>query len=323
MAIMQFHSKSKKTEPPFAPTAMKDLSNFSDHDVLYGGHTYKTVEHAFQALKYSCTDKPELVNTVRLKFADKTGVEAKSSGGKGAMKVWKVTLDVPCWENTKVGIMRDLIASKMERHPEIREIINVAKENNIILVHFSRSDMYWGAHVNESGTGIKNGQNMLGKLFMSYYDSLSQSSTSSSSGSSSSSTSGSSSPSTSSSSSPLIQVKQPTPPPVAIASPHNQTRKASPKLKECTPDQIRNPITNRCVSRTSKLGKSILQNQRTPSPQTRKASPQRKQQTPSSQTRKASPQRKECTPDQIRNPDTNRCVSRTTKLGKSILAKMA
>ena len=328
MPIIQFHSKSKKTEPPFAPTAMKDLSNFSDHDVLYGGNTYKTVEHAFQALKYSCTDKPELVNTIRLKFADKTGVEAKSSGGKGAMKALKVTLDVPCWENKKVGIMRALIASKMERHPEIREIIKVAKENNIELVHFSRSDMYWGAHVNEAGTGIKNGQNMLGKLFMSYYDSLSQSSTSS--GSSSSSSSGSSSPITSSStsSSPLIQVKQPTPPPVVIASPHNQTRKASPQRKECMPDQIRNPDTNRCVSRTTKLGKSILQKQQTPSPQTRKASPQRKQQTPSpasphNQTRKASPKLKECTPDQIRNPDTNRCVSRTTKLGKSILAKMA
>lgn len=83
--------------------------------------------------------------------------------------------------------MRDLIASKMERHPEIREIIKVAKENNITLVHFSRSDMYWGAHVNDAGTGIKNGQNMLGKLFMSHYDNISSSSSSSSISSSSSS----------------------------------------------------------------------------------------------------------------------------------------
>jgi len=172
---MQFHSKSKKTEPPFSPTAMRDLSNFSDHDVSYDGNTYRTVEHAFQALKYSCTNKPELVDTVRLKFADKTGVEAKSSGGKGAMQIWKVALDVACWENKKVGIMKDLIASKMERHPEIRQIIKVAKENDITLVHFSRSDMYWGAHVNDTGTGLKNGQNMLGKLYMSHYDTINNS----------------------------------------------------------------------------------------------------------------------------------------------------
>ena len=317
---MQFHSKSKKTEPPFSPTAMRDLSNFSDHDVSYGGNTYKTVEHAFQALKYSCTDKPELVNTVRLKFADKTGVEAKSSGGKGAMKVWKVTLDVSCWENKKMGIMRDLIASKMKRHPEIREIIQVAKGNNITLVHFSRTDMYWGAHVNEAGTGLKNGQNMLGKLFMSYYDKISSTSSPSSSSSSISSSSSSISSSSSSSSPLLIQEAIPTrnvkelitfPQVKTLKTIKTKTRKASPKRKECAPDQIRNPDTKRCVSRTSKLGKSILQKQ-----QQHSTSPQH------NQTQKASPKRKECTSNQIRNPDTKRCVSRTSKLGKSILAKM-
>ena len=312
---MQFHSKSKKTEPPFSPTAMRDLSNFSDHDVSYGGNTYKTVEHAFQALKYSCTDKPELVNTVRLKFADKTGVEAKSSGGKGAMKIWKVTLDVSCWENKKVGIMRDLIASKMERHPEIREIIKVAKENKITLVHFSRSDMYWGAHVNEAGTGLKNGQNMLGKLFMSYYDKNSSPSSSSSSISSSSS---SSSPLLIQEAIPTRNVKELITFP-QVKTLNTKTRKASPKRKECAHDQIRNPETKRCVSRTSKLGKSILQKQ-----QQQATSPPIAPTPISShnQTRKASPKRKECTSDQIRNPETKRCVSRTSKLGISILAKM-
>jgi ribA/ribD-fused uncharacterized protein len=316
MPIMQFHSKSKITPPPFSPTAMRDLSNFSNHDVLYGGNTYKTVEHAFQALKYSCTDKPELVNTVRIKFADKTGVEAKSSGGKGAMKLWKVTLNVSCWENKKVGIMRDLIASKIERHPEIREIIKVAKDNNITLVHFSRSDMYWGAHVNEAGTELKNGQNMLGKLFMSYY--------------SSSSPPISSPPINSPPVSALIQQAIPTrnvkelitftqvktlP---QVLKNKTKTIKASPKRKECTPDQIRNPVSDRCVSRTSKLGKSILQKQQTNSPEPIV------QPTPVKHnlTLKASQKRKECTPDQIRNPDSRRCVSRTSKLGKSILAKM-
>jgi ribA/ribD-fused uncharacterized protein len=291
MPIIQFHSKSKKTEPPFTPSAMKDLSNFSDHDVMYEGYRYPSVEHAFQALKYSCTGRPELVDIVRENFANKTAVEAKSSGGKGAMKKWKVELDIGCWERKKVAIMKALIASKIERHPEIKQIINTAKMNNMELVHFSRSDMYWGAHVNEEGTAIKNGQNMLGKLYMTYYTELSSPmSSSSSSYSSSSSSSSSPSPSTSSSSS-----TSPPPPPPPVAS-----------TKGCPPDKILNPATGRCVSRTAKLGKSILQNQ------TRKASP-----------KKASPKNvsiKACPPDKIVNPATGRCVSRTAKIGRSILA---
>jgi ribA/ribD-fused uncharacterized protein len=230
MQTLQFHSKSKNTEPPFTSSAMRDLSNFSEHDVLYGGNTYKTVEHAFQALKYSCTNNPELVNTVRLIFADKTGVEAKTSGGKAAMKKWNVSLDISCWENKKVGIMRDLIASKMERHPEIRQIIKVAKDNNITLVHFSRSDMYWGAHVDVAKTGIKNGQNMLGRLFMSYYNNPEVA---------------------------LIPVKELT----KLSCPLyivNQTQKPPPKKRECPLDKILNPKTNRFVSKTSKIGKFIL-----------------------------------------------------------------
>ena len=86
-------------------------------------------------------------------------------------------------------------------------------------------------------------------------------------------------------------------------------------IKECTPDQIRNPATKRCVSRTSKLGISIL------AKQSANNSPQVQQPSQSS-TRKASPKRKECSPDQIRNPKTMRCVSRTSKLGISILANM-
>ena len=263
MPIIQFHSKSKKTEPPFAPTAMKDLSNFSDHSVVYGGNTYKSVEHAFQALKYSCTNRPELVDIVRVKFADKTAVEAKSSGSRAAMIKWKVELNIACWEKQKVGIMRDLIASKMERHPEIRQTIKTAKENNITLVHFSRSDMYWGAHVTDDGTAIKKGQNMLGNLFMSYYNTIDSSDSSSSSISSvSSSSSSSSNTSGLKEAIPNRNVKE------LITFPQlktikTKTKKMSPiaKTKECPPDKIRNPATKRCVSKTSKLGKSILANQ--------------------------------------------------------------
>ena len=216
--IIQFHSKSKKTDLPFNESSMKDLSNFSSFDVEYENYVYPTVEHAFQALKYSCTEKPELVHVIREQYADKDAIAAKSSGGKGAMKKLKVNLDVNCWNTVKDEIMRKLIASKISRHPEIKQIIDIAKQHNYRLVHFSRSDMYWGAHVNEAGTEIKDGLNKLGEIYMGYYH----------------------------------QDKTKDKPI------KDKTKTKTKKIKVCPDDKIMNPETNRCVSKTSKLGKAIL-----------------------------------------------------------------
>jgi len=66
------------------------------------------------------------------------------------------------------------------------------------------------------------------------------------------------------------------------------------KKKECDSDKILNPITNRCVKKDGKIGKTIL-----------------------SKTTK-----KECDSDKIINPITNRCVKKDGKIGKAILAKI-
>ena len=163
---MQFHSKAKllPKSSPFPTTAMKDLSNFSEHDVEYQGKIYPTVEHAYQSQKYTCTEKPELVEMVRTL---KTALEAKSAGSKSGMKKNGVTLDMECWNKKKLNLMKELIQSKIERHPEIKEILAIVKREGIQLVHFSRTDMEWGAHVEEDGT-IKRGNNLLGEIYMSF-----------------------------------------------------------------------------------------------------------------------------------------------------------
>jgi ribA/ribD-fused uncharacterized protein len=161
--IMIFHSKAKKCALPFTESAMKDLSNFSSFDVEYEGHIYPTVEHAYQALKYSCTQNKNLVSIIRDEFANKTAVQAKSSGSKKEMKKRGVTLDVKCWNEISLTIMKKLILSKLQRHPEIRKILDIARDQNIRLVHFSRMDMYWGAHTN----GVEvTGVNHLGEIYM-------------------------------------------------------------------------------------------------------------------------------------------------------------
>jgi hypothetical protein len=99
-------------------------------------------------------------------------------------------------------------------------------------------------------------------------------------------------------------------------------RRASPKAqKVCRTDQIRNPKTGRCVLRTSALGKQIL---RDIGSSPRRATPRKASSSP----RRASPRRaslkkqKACRSDQIRNPETGRCVLKSSPKGKQILKNM-
>ena len=79
------------------------------------------------------------------------------------------------------------------------------------------------------------------------------------------------------------------------------------QIKTCPPDKILNPISNRCVKRTGKIGKQILATQTPATPRGQTPA------TPRGQT-------KTCPPDKILNPDTKRCVKRDGKIGKQILA---
>ena len=171
--ILQFHSKSALLKSgPLPKDALRSLSNFSEHPVEYDGHEYPSVEHAYQAQKYLCSNKPELARL----FYDgslKTPADAKSAGGKTGMKKNGAQLDIDCWNkpNHVDTIMHSLIMSKIAKNMDIRNILDIASKNNIRFSHFSRSDMYWGAHLNDDGT-IKKGENKLGKIYNKYIDSL-------------------------------------------------------------------------------------------------------------------------------------------------------
>ena len=92
--------------------------------------------------------------------------------------------------------------------------------------------------------------------------------------------------------------------------------------KDCPADKILNPLSNRCVSRTAKLGRDILAQQMKPMPIP--VPPQPKQPQPKQpQPNQPKPvQEKKCADDKILNTLTNRCVSRTAKLGKEIIKQM-
>jgi superfamily II DNA or RNA helicase len=69
--------------------------------------------------------------------------------------------------------------------------------------------------------------------------------------------------------------------------------------KPCKSNQIRNPVSNRCVNKSGKIGKAILDKK--------------------SSSNKSSKNLKPCKNTQIRNPETNRCVNKSGKIGKYIL----
>ena len=194
--ILQFHSKSallkSKDAKPYLDagmpdTAMRDLSNFADFSVEYNGKIYATVEHAFQSQKYVFSkyeepkpkkkqakrgeDNPKTLDEILASFTvdgKMTALDAKKEGGRKAMEMRGYTLDIMRWTKESVPLMKALIKSKIERNPEIKRILDIAKRFDVKLAHFSRSDMKWGCHMTEDGKAIKDGKNLLGEIYNNY-----------------------------------------------------------------------------------------------------------------------------------------------------------
>lgn len=168
-AVLQFHSNARQQQDLWMPPdAGKILSNFVLLDVEYAGVKYPSVEHAFQAQKYLYTVpvKPELSflftsHALRVLSAQ----EAKSLGGKGGMKKHGVALDVHAWGVVSQKIMKELLWAKVERHEQVRSVLQACRQYDICLVHFSRNDMFWGAHVDSNTGFIKKGKNRLGQMY--------------------------------------------------------------------------------------------------------------------------------------------------------------
>ena len=111
----------------------------------------------------------------------------------------------------------------------------------------------------------------------------------------------------------------------------------------CKDDQIKNPVTGRCVSKTGAIGKKILKEQQN-KPKEKPCPEDNQIRNPKSgrcvskmgaigkkilkeQKNKPSPKKQEIKPcpneNEIRNPKTNRCVSKMGAIGKKILKEQS
>jgi len=133
----------------------KFLSNFAEAKLIVGNKEYRTLEHAYQALKTTY-------------WWERAEVRKQSTPGKAKRAGRKLTIR-PNWDNLKIEFMLKLLKQKFSK-PEFRHLlINTGDAQLIESNHWH--DNYWG--VCKCGQcQDKIGNNVLGKSLMQVRDLL-------------------------------------------------------------------------------------------------------------------------------------------------------
>ncbi len=122
------------------------LSNFSEHGFTLNGIHWPSVEHFYQAQKYTGSEAAE-----RIRQAD-SPLKARKAGQDQSLS------PRPDWDGIKEEVMRLAIRAKFEQNRRLLELL--LGTGNEELIHESRSDLFWGR--NHDGTG----ENRLGVIVM-------------------------------------------------------------------------------------------------------------------------------------------------------------
>ncbi len=122
------------------------FSNFSRHGFELNGKYWSTSEHYFQAQKFAGTEYEEEIRLAA------TAMEAAKFGRDRNKPLRKD------WEQVKYSIMKEAVLAKFRTHDDIREILLLTGDSEII--EKTTDDYYWGC--GSDGTG----KNMLGKILM-------------------------------------------------------------------------------------------------------------------------------------------------------------
>ena len=120
------------------------LSNMSDSPIIINGESYPTVEHAFQAAKFSDPAKRKAIAEA------KTAADAKRLGKQSGMR--------PDWNERRVKIMEDILRAKFDQNAELKQKLIDTGDTELIEGN-TWGDKFWG-----QVDGI--GENNLGKLLM-------------------------------------------------------------------------------------------------------------------------------------------------------------
>ncbi len=124
-----------------------ELSNFSPHAVFLDGNVWPTVEHFYQAQKFTEAEYREYIRS------SATPTRAKQRAyERSAVRLRED------WESVKEQVMLEGLRAKFEQHPDLRD--RLVQSGDRLLVEHSDQDAYWG----DGGDGT--GLNRLGCLLM-------------------------------------------------------------------------------------------------------------------------------------------------------------
>lgn len=138
----------------FYPREFYCLDNFSSFKVKYNGYVYSTAEEAYQAAKfYQCA--PKIVDAIRNSFS---AHEAQKIARENT------NLQRTDWEKIKLCVMEEILRAKVQQNPYVLKKLLETKNHTI--VEDSPKDNYWG------WGPCRNGENMLGRLWMKIRDEI-------------------------------------------------------------------------------------------------------------------------------------------------------
>lgn len=147
---------NKETEDSiyFFTVSFEPLNNWSSHGVHIWDIDFPTSEHAFQWKKFSEIE-PNIANEI---------LTARSP--YAVFKIAKANKDKKPkdWHERKVSIMEEILKAKFDQHEDVKDALKRTGDRKII--ENSPVDSFWGIGLN------KNGQNMLGNLWMKIRDRL-------------------------------------------------------------------------------------------------------------------------------------------------------
>lgn len=122
------------------------FSNFSSFQLIWKGKLYPTAEHAYHSEKF---ESPLVKEQIRNCFSAHEAFKMAND-----LKDWRVKN----WDDIKVSIMEDILRAKVYQHPYVLK--KLLQSGDRPIVECSWRDDFWGWGPN------KDGQNMLGKLWM-------------------------------------------------------------------------------------------------------------------------------------------------------------
>jgi hypothetical protein len=132
----------------FYPPEFGSLDNFSAFQVEYDGYLWATSEHAYQAAKFKNT-APEVVELIK---------NARSAHDAQKIAQEHKPSRIPNWEELKVEEMRKILRSKIQQHKYVLRKLLQTGDRKIIEDSWRDAEWGWGKN--------KDGQNLLGKLWM-------------------------------------------------------------------------------------------------------------------------------------------------------------